>query len=307
MKHLGTGHPLQTLDLNGPVAYIDVPGPSEDAPVMVLVHGLGSSHLAWLALIPELTATHRVLAPDLPGFGFSPPGARVAGVTENADILVQFIRALTDRPVTLVGNSLGGMIATLVLGSNPELLDDVVLIDPALPAAFTRESVKRLDPRSTLFFVLYNIPRVGERFMRWRRESLDPRRSVELLLDGVCADPSAVDPELVEIFVRSAEARRLFGWSDDAFLQAERSMMRMLTRHKASYLDTLATSRIPILLVHGELDQLVNIESARRVAAASPAVELVALPGIGHVPQIECPVELATLMIEWLDGDQTAP
>ncbi|MEE8600029.1 alpha/beta hydrolase [Euzebya tangerina] len=296
---LDTGYPLKTLDLNGPVRYVDVAGPSADAPTLVLVHGLGSSHLSWLPLIPHLRDRYRVLAMDLPGFGFSEPGIRTARVRDNADVTVRFIRSLADAPVTIAGNSMGGTVSTLVLARNPELLEGMILVDPALPATVNRDTIREADPKLTLFFALYNIPRVGERFMRWRREKWTPRQAVQILMEGVCADPDAVDPDLFDLFVRSAEARRDLPWSDAAFLQAERSMMRTLTKHKASYLATLQTASVPVLLVHGDQDKLVNVESARRLASTSPGMTYHELAGIGHVPQIECPERLAEIIASW--------
>ena len=55
--------------------YVDFGGP-DDGPTIVLVHGLGGSHLNWDLLAPRLTPHARVLALDLPGFGRSEPGDR---------------------------------------------------------------------------------------------------------------------------------------------------------------------------------------------------------------------------------------
>ena len=62
----------RTVDLGGPVHFADFGG---SGPTMVLVHGLGGSHLNWLAVGPALAARARVLAPDLAGFGRTPLAA----------------------------------------------------------------------------------------------------------------------------------------------------------------------------------------------------------------------------------------
>ena len=63
----------RTVELGGPVHYVDYGG-NADGPVVVLVHGLGGSHLNWDLLAPHLTPHARVVALDLPGFGRSEPG-----------------------------------------------------------------------------------------------------------------------------------------------------------------------------------------------------------------------------------------
>jgi len=66
-------------DLGGPVHWIDFGGPSGSSPPpMVLVHGLGGSHLNWVQVAPALAAERRVLAVDLAGFGLTPAAGRAA-------------------------------------------------------------------------------------------------------------------------------------------------------------------------------------------------------------------------------------
>ncbi|MGI9609095.1 MAG: alpha/beta fold hydrolase, partial [Acidimicrobiia bacterium] len=68
---------LEIIDLDGPVHYADYGG---DGSPMVLVHGLGGSHLNWLHVAHRLAERHRVVAVDLAGFGLTPPAGRKATV-----------------------------------------------------------------------------------------------------------------------------------------------------------------------------------------------------------------------------------
>ena len=74
-----------------PVHYVDFGGP-DDAPTVVLVHGLGGSHLNWDLFAPLLRPHARVLALDLPGFGRSEPGDRRTTVQDNVQVLDRFLR-----------------------------------------------------------------------------------------------------------------------------------------------------------------------------------------------------------------------
>src|SRR4051794_7431208 len=121
-----------TLDWDGPVHYVDYGG-DPDGPTVVLVHGLGGSHLNWDLLAPLLSPHGRVLALDLPGFGRSEPGSRRATVRANVAVLRRFLTEIAGDRTVLVGNSMGGMISIFAAAAAPPSVDAVVLLDPALP------------------------------------------------------------------------------------------------------------------------------------------------------------------------------
>ena len=122
-----------TIDLNGPFHYADYGG---SGPAIVLVHGLGGSFINWMVVAPELAKSGRVLALDLPGFGRSPPEGRSVSIRAQVGAVTKFIQhVVADGPCTLVGNSMGGMISSMLAVERPELVSRVVLVNPALPRA----------------------------------------------------------------------------------------------------------------------------------------------------------------------------
>src|SRR3954453_21725844 len=100
----------RTVDLGGPVHFVDHGGRPGGATV-VLVHGLGGSHLNWDLFAPLLTPHARVLSLDLPGFGGSEPDTRAATGAANVAVLDRFRREVARGPVVLVGTPIGGMIS----------------------------------------------------------------------------------------------------------------------------------------------------------------------------------------------------
>lgn len=80
------GGTSRTVDLDGPVHYVDFGGPA-DGPRVVFVHGLGGSHLNWCLTAERLRPVARVLALDLAGFGLSHPAGRRTTVSANAALL----------------------------------------------------------------------------------------------------------------------------------------------------------------------------------------------------------------------------
>ena len=132
-------------------------------PPIVFVHGLGGSHLNWCLLGPHLTAGRRVVALDLRGFGLT-PGLRVnSTVQANARLLDRFITEVIGTPVILAGNSMGGLITILETAANPDAIDGVVLIDPALPLP-----LQKPDWEVSAQFLVYALPGLGDLAARRR-------------------------------------------------------------------------------------------------------------------------------------------
>jgi pimeloyl-ACP methyl ester carboxylesterase len=67
-----------------------------------------------------------------------------------------------------------------------------------------------------------------------------------------------------------------------------------------AYWRAMASIPAPVLLIHGERDRLVPVRAARRAARRNPWWQLETLPGVGHVPQLEAPDTVATMMLDWL-------
>src|SRR5437588_6657111 len=108
MTQLGRVMPQSRIvDLDGPVHIADFGG---EGPSVVLVHGLGGSHVNWLAAGPLLARVARVVAIDLVAFGRTPPKGRSASVVANAELLARFIKSEMGGSAVVVGNSMGGMI-----------------------------------------------------------------------------------------------------------------------------------------------------------------------------------------------------
>ncbi|HKD98958.1 MAG TPA: alpha/beta fold hydrolase [Micromonosporaceae bacterium] len=289
------------VDLAGDVHYVRFDG-GDDAdplPPVVLVHGLGGSHLNWVLLGPLLATGNRVYALDLPGFGLSYPAGRRADVTRNGLVLDAFLREVVGAPALLVGNSMGGLLSMAQAVRRPDSVTGLVLVDPVLP----RAKDAPWDRQVGAAFLTYAVPGLGERYLARRRRLLPPRRTVMETLATVCADYRTLPEAFVEASVALAERRaaeaspvRLL---DAAYLQAARSLLRMAGR-RASYAAMMRAIDVPVLLVHGAKDRLVPVQSARAAAAHCPHWRYEELPDLGHVPQIEEPATVARLISEWL-------
>jgi pimeloyl-ACP methyl ester carboxylesterase len=283
-----------TLDVDGPVNVADFGG---SGPLMVLLHGLGGSHVNWIRLGPLLAKRARVLAPDFPGFGYTHPRGRSTTVQSNARWLNRFLETVGEGPAILVGNSMGGLIAILEAVANPDAVAGLVLLNPALPLA-AREP---RDLQVTLAFSAYLVPGVGEAFVRRRARTLGPEGLVRETFALCCVDPSRVPSDVIEAHVEVSRDRLRMRWAHPSLLTAARSMLRLLFRRR-QFMRMLERVWPPTLLISGEGDRLVKPAAAKVVSEARSDWTFRSFDDLGHVPQLEDPERTANEIWSWLDG-----
>jgi len=136
-----------------------------DAPVFVLVHGIGMSHRYLSRLHRELSARGTVASLDLPGFGGLPKPGTDLGVARMADVIAGVLPAITERPVVLVGHSMGAQWVVEAAVRHPARVDGVAVIGPvaddahrSLPAqarALALDSLGESPPINAIVFTDY--------------------------------------------------------------------------------------------------------------------------------------------------------
>ncbi len=289
----------QFIDLEGPVHYVDHGG---TGPVMVLVHGLGGSHVNWVDVAPRLAERFHVYAIDLAGFGLTPPAGRRSTVQANQGLLHDFCEAVSpDEPVVLVGNSMGGLIVTLEAAAHPDRVAGAVLVDPALPL---------VDPAALNVFTMQRLfipllPFVGTLAMRRYFSRASAEQQLSQTLVAVCADPSVVSEASRAASLAMIERRNRMPWRLSAFLDANRSIAATLAR-RSRFESLVDAITCPVLLIHGSEDRIVSPGSARWLAERRPEWTFEMLDGIGHVPQLEVPELFVDLVEEFLERAGTA-
>lgn len=111
------------------------PDPRASSPLFVLVHGIGMSHRYVARLHEALSRASAVASVDLPGFAALPKPDADLGVAEMADALAMLVARLADRPVVLIGHSMGAQWAVETARRHPALVAHVVMIGPVADAA----------------------------------------------------------------------------------------------------------------------------------------------------------------------------
>lgn len=129
------GYPVEYAQVrNMKIGYIDQGSGDQ---TLLLIHGLGSNAKGWTRNIPELSKHYRVIAVDLPGYGYSSKNYYPYSLSWYGEVLMQFMDQLGIDKVVFVGHSMGGQIAILAALHYPERVSKLVLISPAGIEKFT--------------------------------------------------------------------------------------------------------------------------------------------------------------------------
>jgi pimeloyl-ACP methyl ester carboxylesterase len=286
-----------TADLGGPTHYLDFGGPI-DAPVLLMIHGLGGATWNWLALAPLLRDHVRLMAIDLAGHGLSPAAGRSTTVGANRRLVDRFIQEVVGEPVVLVGNSMGGMISILEASASPQNVRGVVLVNPALP----RPLLSRGDARVAVQFAVMALPLLGEAAYIRRRARYSAEHHIRQTLRLCTVDINRVPDDVIAAGVRVVEQRDTVRFPPADVTAAGRSVVQRVSR-AGELRRSMAAIKAPVLLLHGAKDRLVPVASARHAARTFPSWRLGIAEDVGHVPMLEAPEWTASQILEWLRTD----
>jgi pimeloyl-ACP methyl ester carboxylesterase len=271
---------------------------ASDARRVLLVHGLGANTISWLPfgqlLADRLDAP--VTAIDLVGFGRTRAPDREATIATNRAL----VESLLDDtgPAVVIGNSMGAVIGSGVAARRPELVDALVLVNPAL-------SWGRVGPSDWWRLARFGplmMPALGRRAIATRARMIGPDRLVDDTLTLCLVDRSRLDPAVRQRLIHLAAERFAYPEAAAAYADAARTMLLELSRGRADLDLAAASAARPTLLVHGEEDRLVPVGLARTAAVRHPALDLEVLDGVGHAPQLEAPDRLLAVVAGWLDA-----
>jgi pimeloyl-ACP methyl ester carboxylesterase len=252
-----------------------------EGPPLLLVHGLSGAWQNWLENIPHFARTHRVIALDLPGFGSSPMPPWEISIPEYGRFLRDFCERIGVGRCSLVGNSMGGFIATEVAISDPERVDDLVLVS----AAGITWARARREPAAM-------IARVGRAaaplLLRFHQHGIKRRRVRKGYFQGVFFDPDAMRREMLwENIVPALQS--------DGYYDAMTTLWGYDIRHRLEEIE------VPTLIVWGRNDRVVPVPAALSYKERiGDNAELVIFDRCGHVPQIERPVRFNRVVEDFM-------
>jgi pimeloyl-ACP methyl ester carboxylesterase len=265
-------------------------GVGAPAPEPVLcVHGMAGSTTNWTDFMAEIADDFDCDAMDLPGSGWSPPPATMAGysIGSLATIVTRLIERQGRAPVHLVGNSMGGLISVRVAATRPDLVRTLTLISPALPDRLIRPSVVR--------FPLLGLPKFGE-WLLGRADVFPAEPRVRMAMSAIFHDAAAVNPQRFREAVAEMERRVALGYANESLAGAARAITAEYLRPARSAANAWRLARAvscPVLAIYGSHDRLVNPKMAGRAAREFADCHVIVLPNTGHVAQMEHPARVA--------------
>lgn len=246
-------------------------GAPDGAPI-VLLHGIGGNSSLWAPTLRVL-AKFRVLAWDMPGYGRSAPLPEMT-FPALAEALVAMLDAAGVARATLLGHSIGGMVAQEAAALFPDRIEKLVLY--ATSAAFGSRD-----------------PSFAEDFVRTRLAPLDAGLGMQGVADGVAkvAFGEAPDPA-AEPACRAAMAA-----VEEASYRATIACLTSFDRREA-----LARIAVPTLLIAGEHDRMSPPKGVARMGEKIPGARVVTIPRAGHFAHLEQPAAFNAALTDFLES-----
>lgn len=264
------GDAVEERDLalaDGRIIHALFAGPRAAQP-LVFIHGLGGSLTTWQLVLGDLSGSWRVVAFDLPGHGRSAKSGNADySVGGHAAAIAEALESAGISNSILIGHSLGGAVAMQVAIDKPQLAKGLVLIDSAgLGEEISPELVDLMQG-----------PPGAE--------------TAKALLALFMEDQKLVSPRAVEEM--AANQTTDGAW---AAQQATAKQAFAAGRQRGFDPGVLQSMDRPVLIIWGEKDTVIPVDHGVTAARTLPDAVLAILPASGHVPQVESPQRVSTLI-----------
>jgi 3-oxoadipate enol-lactonase len=230
---------------------------SGEGRTLFLLHSLLSDRASFASIEPVLSRSHRVIVPELPGFGGSQ--AVSGGLTAVADRMAEVVREAGAEDTIVLGNGYGGFVTLQMAIRHPEVASKLVLADCG--AAFSEEG------------------RQAFRNMAAAAKAKGLAAITDVAMRRLFAPEfQAAQGELMR------DRREAFLKTDSNVLQAACAQLAELDLRPE-----LSKVKTPVLVLVGEQDEATPPPMSHELAALLPNARLKILAGCAHVPQLQAP------------------
>jgi len=253
---------------------------------LILLHGLVGSLHNWRLNIESLSASATVYTPDLLNMGKSDRVLGLdAGLEATADRVAAFMDALGIGEADIAGHSHGGAVSLTLAARHPDRVVRLILFAPANPFCDLGGQLIRFYESHAGHLFAQLIPAL-------------PRWTKAVALGRMYGDPSRVAADTLEGYTAGLEVRGTI----DHVLGIIRSWSTDMARLRSA-LPSVAGK--PALLIWGDQDRAVGLDSARHLQRILLHSSLIILPGVGHIPFEESPHACNQAMLAFLGGPST--
>lgn len=256
-----------------------------EGPPIVFVHGLSGSWPNWLEQLPVFAAEHRVIAMDLPGFGHSPMPTETITISLYARILDGLLETLGVSAATVVGNSMGGFVASELAIAFPQRVERLVLVSAAGLSTYRHKGVERIEP-----YLRRLAPMVAAYtgFTATRSDWIARRAGLRnISLGFVTRHPGRLPAPLA--------AEQIRGVGKPGFMQALRANIDYPIRER------LPEIACPTLIVWGDQDKVIPVSDASVFEELIGNSRKVIFEDTGHVAMLERPEAFNELLARFME------
>jgi pimeloyl-ACP methyl ester carboxylesterase len=265
------------LELDGVLIRYRVMG---GGPAVVLVHGWLTSSRLWEQLAGRLAQRFTVYTLDLSGFGESDKPLSAYGVRNGSRLLYAFCAHFGLTRANVIGHDLGGAMAVKLAADHPDVVGRLVIVS-------TPADEDQIDVPTMLW--LATLPVVGPLFYALGRAVRPVRR---MWMRPFVADSDDLTEEVVDDASRSTPAA-----VSKTLSIGRREISRGRLARQARII------KIPLLIVAGEQDQIVDPQSVGVWAGGVDRAEISLIDECGHLPMIERTAEFNAQILAFLTGD----
>ncbi len=253
-------------------------------PPIAFIHGLSGRWPNWLEQLGALSGRHRVIAMDLPGFGHSPMPARPISMGLYAETVAGLLDELGAERAVLVGNSMGGLVASELAIAQPERVERLILVSSA------GISTQRELTAAMKFTAMSGLDRAlagGAGVIAARSDAIARHRRLrDTGLSLLVRHPSRLAPAFASELIRGAGKPGLLGALESMLADEVRSRLGQIG--------------CPTLIVWGERDRLLPVRDAEVFARLIPDARLVIFEDTGHMAMLERPAAFNALLEDFV-------
>lgn len=273
IERYASGLDHKTIIVGGePWHYLE--GGPKDADVLLMIHGFGGDKDNWTRFAKSLTNTYRVIAPDLPGFGESRwhPNWDYS-LFPQRDRVVNLVHALGLEQIHLIGNSMGGHLSALYAYEYPDGVMSLTLLDNAGVVSPVESDFQLALAQGKNPLIVHSL------------DGFD--RLIEYAMHE---KPFAPWP------VKGVLAQRVLDR-----VEKNQSIFTAIKGDSTADLEPLlAQIEIPVLIIWGEYDRIIDVSAVEKMRPLLPQVEVIIMEDTGHMPMLERPSETAIHYLQFL-------
>jgi pimeloyl-ACP methyl ester carboxylesterase len=256
-----------------------------EGPPLLLLHGFGASGRNWRGVMEALADRRSCIAPDLPGFGASPPRPAAPTLDALADEVLALADALGIARFDLAGHSLGAALAATIAGRNPERVGRVALTSFGV-RPFAPELVALGVARPPLDLSIGLMRPLVDFWRPWSEAAMLTPPASALLGAAVLHGPPA-EPALWREYLADHSAADGRAYLTSITAQGDPALQARLPAIGA-----------PTLLIAGREDRVARLPTVQTAQALIPGARLLVIDGCGHLPMIEQPERYAAALRE---------